>query len=218
MIQALVFDFDGLIVDTETPMVEAWVAVHAQHGVACDRAVLHDIVGHVGQGFDAWAAFDPVFDRTTLDLAYRRQARQLIEQQPVLPGVKELISAARDRGLALGVASNSDHDHVEGHLARLGLLAQFEAIRCIDDVAQGKPAPDVYLAALAALDADPARTVAFEDSVPGHLAAKRAGLHCVVVPNPSTVHFDFPAADWKVPSLAHATFDALVARFGSPAP
>lgn len=213
MIQALVFDFDGLIVDTETPLVEAWEAVHIHHGVACDRTPLLGVVGHVGVKFDPWTAFGPEVDRAELEQIYRNHARMLTGRQPTLPGVESLIAEAHARGIALGVASNSPHDHVEGHLARLGLLEVFDTIRCIDDVVAGKPAPDVYLAALAALGADPHRAIAFEDSVPGHLAAKRAGLHCVVVPNPSTVHCEFPEADWKLPSLANLSYSDLVARF-----
>jgi HAD superfamily hydrolase (TIGR01509 family) len=216
MIQALVFDFDGLIVDTETPLFTAWEAVHSRRGVSCDRTLLFGAVGHVGIDFDPWVAFGPQADRQALEQEYRSNARTLTWSQPPLPGVEALLADARRRGLALGVASNSTHAHVEGHLARIGLLAAFDAIRCIDDVPAGKPAPDVYLSVLAALDAEPRRTIAFEDSVPGHVAAKRAGLHCVVVPNPSTAHCDFPHADWKVPSLAETSIDALTARFTPP--
>lgn len=215
MIQALIFDFDGLIVDTETPLVDAWVGVHADHGLACDRTPLLGAVGHVGFEFDAWVAFGPDADRGALDKAYRLKARHLTWRQPTLPGVETLIASARARGVALGVASNSDHAHVEGHLARLGLLDAFSVIRCIDDVSAGKPEPEVYLAAVSALGVDPSRAIAFEDSVPGHVAAKRAGLHTVVVPNPSTVHFDFPHADWKLTSLAGTTIDDLFVRFAS---
>lgn len=217
MIQALVFDFDGLIVDTETPLVDAWEAVHARHGVACNRSVLFGAVGHVGIDFDPWAAFGPSADRQVLEDEYRRHARSLTWSQPLLPGVAELLAEAGARGTRLGVASNSPRTHVEGHLARVGLLDRFDVIRCIDDVTAGKPAPDLYLAAVAALDVAPGRAVAFEDSVPGHVAAKRAGLACVVVPNPSTAHCEFPHADWRLTSLAEVTFEALAARFAPPA-
>ncbi len=216
MIQALVFDFDGLIVDTETPLVDAWEAVHARRGVDCDRTVLFGAVGHVGIDFDPWAAFGPSANRQELEDEYRRHARSLTWSQPLLPGVEPLLRDARARGLRLGVASNSPRSHVEGHLQRVGLLAHFDVIRCIEDVAAGKPAPDIYLASVAALGAEPGRTIAFEDSLPGHLAAKRAGLHCVVVPNPSTAHHDFPHADWRLASLVEATLDALTARFAAP--
>ena len=215
MISALVFDFDGLIVDTETPLVEAWVELHAEHGLPCDLAKAHGVVGHVGINFDPWSAFPRGQDRVELEREYRRRTRLYTNRQPILPGVRALLDEARNRGLGLAVASNSDHTHVEHHLDRLALRPYFAAILCIDDVSAGKPAPDVYLAALKALDADAAASVAFEDSVPGHVAAKRAGLNCVVVPNPSTAHFDFPQADLRLPSLAHTTFDELLARFSA---
>lgn len=215
MISALVFDFDGLIVDTETPLVEAWVELHAEHGLPYELAKAHGVVGHVGIDFDPWSAFPTNRDRAELEREYRRRTRLYTNRQPVLPGVMALLDEAKRRGLRMAVASNSDHAHVERHLDRLSLRPYFAAIRCIDDVAAGKPAPDVYLAALKALDAPAATSVAFEDSVPGHVAAKRAGLNCVVVPNPSTAHFEFPHADLKLPSLAHTTFDELLARFSA---
>ncbi len=215
MISALVFDFDGLIVDTETPLVDAWVDLHTEHGLPHRRELAHGVVGHVGIDFDPWAAFPSSSDRVELEQEYRRRTRLLTNRQPVLPGIMELLEEARKRGLGLAVASNSDHAHVERHLDRLSLRSYFSAIRCIDDVAAGKPAPDVYLAALKVLGADPAAGIAFEDSVPGHVAAKRAGMHCVVVPNPSTAHFEFPHADLKLASLAHTTFDELLATFSA---
>lgn len=213
MIRALVFDFDGLIVDTETPIVEAWAQLHAEHGIACDRAHAHGIVGHVGVDFDQWVAFGPRADRATLDAAHRTRARKLIEQQPILPGVHDLLREAHARGLRIGLASNSDHAHVEGHLQRIGLHRFFEVFCCIDDVATGKPAPDLYQLALRKLGATPSAAIAFEDSLPGHTAAKRAGLHTVVIPNPSTAHCTFAYADLQLPSLAHTTLDALLTRF-----
>ncbi|HEY0944980.1 MAG TPA: HAD family phosphatase [Opitutaceae bacterium] len=217
MIRALVFDFDGVIVDTETPLVEAWVELHAEHGIACDRAHAREVVGHVGVTFDLWAGFGARADRAALEQAYRLRARALITQQPVLPGVCELLRAARARGLRIAIASNSDHAHVDGHLDRLGLRTWFDAVCCVDDVAAGKPAPDLYLLATRILDAPPGAAIAFEDSVPGHTAAKRAGVHTVVVPNPSTAHCRFPYADLQLPSLAHTSLDALLARFSAAA-
>lgn len=213
MISALVFDFDGLIVDTETPLVEAWVELHSEHGLPYDLARAHGVVGHVGIDFDPWSAFPARHDRIELEREYRRRTRLYTNRQPVLPGVMALLDEARRRGIGLAVASNSDHTHVERHLDRLALRPYFSAIRCIDDVAAGKPAPDVYLAALKSLDANPAASIAFEDSVPGHVAAKGAGMACVVVPNPSTAHFDFPHADLRLASLADTTFDELLERF-----
>jgi putative hydrolase of the HAD superfamily len=213
MIRALIFDFDGLILDTETPLLEALARVHEEAGLTFDRVRARDIVGHVDVAFDPWTAFPATVDRSELETAYLRHKRGLVEAEAILPGVEALLQAARDRGLALGVASNSDHDHVDGHLRRLGLYSFFHAVGCRDDVARGKPAPDVYTHVMQQLNVTPAETVAFEDSLPGHEAAHAAGIKVVVVPNPSTAHFQFPRAWLQVPSLAHLTLDRLLERF-----
>ncbi len=215
MIEAMVLDFDGLIVDTETAYIDCWSELHAEHGLACCRDDAHAVVGHVGAGFDPWAAFGRDVDRASLEQQCRERSRARTAAQPILPGVQELLLAAREAGLVLGVASNSSRSYVEAHLERLKLRPYFTAVRCFDDVPRGKPEPDVYLAVMKALNAAPAASIAFEDSVPGHLAAKQAGLHCVVVPNPSTAHCEFLRADVILPSLAHTSCVQLCERFSS---
>lgn len=202
MLRALIFDFDGLLVDTETVLIDAWVQLHEEDGLAADRAVLHHIVGHTDVTHDYWAAYAPGIDRGLLNDRYRATARKLTLAAPPLPGAIALLEAAREAGLKIGLASNSTHAHVEGHLAHRGMLAYFDFIACRDDVAVGKPEPDVYLAALRGLGVKADEAIAFEDSLPGHVAAHRAGLRVVVVPNPSTAHFEFPHAWRKAASLA----------------
>lgn len=216
--RALVFDFDGLIVDTETPLVEAWLLVHQEAGVPCDRAHALSIVGHADIPYDPWIAFPPQIDRTTLEHRCQHHSRRLLLAQPVLPGVHALLGAARTRGLPLGVASNSPHSWVDHHLRRIGLFDYFDVIRCRDDVAQGKPAPDIYLSAVRALGIAPHDAVAFEDSLPGSEAAHRAGLFCVVAPNPSTRHHHFPHAHWQVASLTEITLTALAEKMSARRP
>jgi HAD superfamily hydrolase (TIGR01509 family) len=212
MIRAFVFDFDGLIVDTETPIVEAWVRVHELAGVAYSRDHALSIVGHADVEFDPWIAFGPAADRDALERQHRTLRHELLHTQPILPGVLDLITSARAHGVRLGIASNSPHVWVDNHLKRIGLFDYFDAVRCRDDVSRGKPEPEIYLAALAALGAAPHESVAFEDSLPGSEAAKRAGLFCVVAPNPSTHHHTFPHADLRVESLAEVTLDALTVK------
>lgn len=210
MIRALVFDFDGLILDTETPLVEAWARVHLEAGVPFQRHQALSLVGHVDVAFDPWSAFPVEVNRDQLEQAYRRHKQTLLASERVLPGVEALLTAAAQRGLRLGVASNSDHAHVDAHLRRLGLLHRFHAVVCRDDVAAGKPAPDVYLGVLSRLGVAPHEAVAFEDSVPGHEAAHAAGIRVVVVPNPSTAQFEFPRAWRRLPSLAGLALDSLL--------
>ncbi len=220
MLRALIFDFDGLLVDTETVLIDAWVQLHEEDGLVCDRGVLHHIVGHTDVVHDYWGAYAPEIDRNLLGERYRTAARALTLAAPPLPGTLDLINAARDAGLKIGIASNSTHAHVEGHLAHRGMLELFDRIACRDDVAIGKPEPDVYLAALRGLGAKAEESIAFEDSVPGHVAAHRAGMRVVVVPNPSTAHFEFPHAALKLSSLAETSLSGITRHFslvpGSP--
>jgi HAD superfamily hydrolase (TIGR01509 family) len=213
MIHALVFDFDGLIIDTETPLIDAHEEVHRRGGKPFSRALCHEAVGRAELHFDPWAAFGPEADRAALTAEMRGLNRMLVRRQPVLPGVINCLDAAQARGLQLAVASNSDHAHVDGHLVRLGLRERFACIHCVEDVRAGKPAPDLYLAVLAALGVAANEAVAFEDSEHGVLAAKRAGLRCVAVPGPSTASHDLSAADLVLPSLAHCPLPELLARF-----
>jgi HAD superfamily hydrolase (TIGR01509 family) len=218
MIRALIFDFDGLVLDTETPLIDAWAALHERAGLAYSRADAHRLVGHVEVDFDPWTAFGPAADRTALAEEHRRLARELMVRQPILPGVLACLQEARARGLKLGVASNSSHRHVDGHLTRLGLRALFDLTCCRDDNLAVKPAPDLYLEVTRQLGVTPGEAIAFEDSTAGTLAARRAGLWVVAVPNPSTHEHDFSAAHLVVPSLAEVSLTPLLDRFGSADP
>jgi HAD superfamily hydrolase (TIGR01509 family) len=215
--RALVFDFDGLILDTEGPEFQAWQEIYTAHG--CHLAL------------ETWAAcigtrdaFDPYADLAAragraLDTAAIRTAcearvGELIAREAVRPGVRDYLDEARELGLGLAVASSSSRRWVVGHLERLGLADRFDALRCADDVPRVKPDPDLYFAALDALGAPPAAAIALEDSPNGVLAAKRAGLFCVAVPNPVTARLDLNAADMRVASLDELPLPALLRRAG----
>jgi beta-phosphoglucomutase-like phosphatase (HAD superfamily) len=114
--------------------------------------------------------------------------------------------------LKIGLASSSPCEWVEGHLERLGLRPYFESIIASDDVVLTKPDPALYTSACAALGVEPGRAVALEDSPNGALAAKRAGLHCVAVPNELTKFLPFPAVDLRLDSLAEMSLDDLLAK------
>jgi HAD superfamily hydrolase (TIGR01509 family) len=143
-----------------------------------------------------------------------RQARfdALMANQPILPGVEATIHEARRRGLKLGVASSSSQSWVGGYLDRLALAPCFDTVQCSDDVGATKPDPASYLAALKALDLGPEQAIALEDSPNGVLAAKRAGLYCVAVPNSMTHGLDFGQADLRLNSLAELSLEELLAR------
>jgi HAD superfamily hydrolase (TIGR01509 family) len=213
MIRAFIFDFDGLILDTETPIIDAWVQVHTEAGLSCARQQALDLIGEVDHSVDFWKAFGPDADRNELEQKMRLIKRARIEAQDLLPGVRDRLNEARQLSLPLAVASNSSHRWVDKHLERLGLFQYFSTTRCRDDVTRGKPEPDVYLAVVEALGIAPAEAVAFEDSKAGIIAAKRAGLRAVAVPNSCTRHHDFSQADLLTNSLAGYSLGELIKRF-----
>lgn len=213
MIRAIVFDFDGLILDTETPLIDAYAEVHAAHGVAFDRTAFLRSVGHADFAFDPWHGFSPHADRAVLEIERRGRKDGLMLRQPILPGVVALLDAARGSEIRVGLASNSGHEWVEGHLARLALLDRFEFIACRGDTPSPKPEPDLYKLVLNRFGLRGHEAIAFEDSHTGALAAKRAGLWVVAAPNPSTAHHDFGHVHRRVDSLADVTLDALITEF-----
>jgi HAD superfamily hydrolase (TIGR01509 family) len=211
MIRALIFDFDGLIFDTETPMIAAYGEVHRKRNMPFDRARFIRSVGTVDSGFDPWKAFGPASPRADLEAERLRLNHELLEQQKIRPGVVDLVDEARQRGLHLAVASNSSREHVDGYLKYLGLYEKFEFIACRTEDTPPKPAPDLYLAVLKKLNVDGDEALALEDSATGITAARAAGLWCVAVPNESTGEQDFAPAHLRLESLAGQTLAKIYA-------
>lgn len=210
--RAVVFDFDGLILDTEWPWFVAWQESYKRHGCALTLEDWSEVVGTVGHDPTeeiARLASDAV-DRDELRQATWARARALIEQEVVLPGIEGWLDDAARLGLGIAVASSGSSEWVEGHLERLELRHHFHAVRCHGEGHAAKPAPDLYLAAAEALGVAPAEAVAVEDSPTGVAAAKAAGLFCVAVPNRLTVGRDLGGADVIVDSLADLDLERLV--------
>jgi HAD superfamily hydrolase (TIGR01509 family) len=220
MIRALIFDFDGLILDTETPDYEAWRDLYREFGQDLPIETWGQIVGgNSATSFEPEPYLEQLTGRdlSSLELRARSEARSLalINSQPPLPGVLDALNAARERGLPLAVASSSPHDWVEGHLTRLGLLDRFVAIICREDVPPGriKPDPDLFLKTLAALRVPADEALVFEDSPNGVWAAHAAGIRVVAVPNPLTAQLPFDGEDLRLSSLADLSLGELLAKF-----
>jgi HAD superfamily hydrolase (TIGR01509 family) len=214
MIRAIVFDFDGLILDTETPLIDAYAKVHRRYGVAFDRALFLRSVGHADYAFDPWHGFSQHSDRAALEVECRASKDDIMLRQPILPGVREMLDAARAARIHVGLASNSPHSWVDSHLTRLGLFDRFEFIACREDAPSPKPEPDLYRLVLNRFGLRGHEAIAFEDSHAGSLAAKRANLWAVAIPNESTAHHDFEHVDRKLTSLADVTLAGLMEQFG----
>ncbi len=220
LIRAIVFDFDGLILDTEEPVYRSWLEVYLAHGeeLPFDRWV--QIVGSTTAGFNPQSHLEERLGRPlSEEVLERRKGRrtEMILGRTALPGVVEKIEAARDLGMRLGCASSSTQEWVQGHLARLGIVDRFECIKCRDDVAHAKPEPDLYLAVLDCLGLRAAEAIAIEDSPNGIAAAKRAGMRCVAIPNTITAQLDLSHADLVLNSLAELSMAELLERIGSAA-
>jgi HAD superfamily hydrolase (TIGR01509 family) len=216
MIKAIIFDFDGLILDTETTEFRSWQEMYTSLGCELPLSLWHEAIGAVDQ-FDPYEYLESqlgqALDQPTLEAQRRRRDTELLAAQTVLPGVEAYLAAARQAGLQIGLASSSRREWVEGHLRRLGLLEWFDVIRCRDDVDErAKPDPAVYLATLAALGVEAHEALALEDSANGALAAKRAGIYCVVVPNEMTGGLNFERADRRLASLLDISLRQLIAE------
>jgi HAD superfamily hydrolase (TIGR01509 family) len=219
MIEAVVLDFDGLILDTETPYSRSWEEIYEEHGLSVSTAAWAGLIGSSADPPEAYALLErhlgrPV-DRAALRARRMRRELELLEHERIMPGVRELIEDAAARGLRLAIASSSEREWVVGHLATNALLEPFEVIACAEDVAAAKPAPDLYETVLRLLDLSPVEAIAFEDSVHGVAAAKAAGLYCVAVPNRVTQHLAFPMADRVVETLAGCSLDELIEAAGA---
>ena len=216
MIEALIFDFDGVILETETPDFASWQEIFAEHGCALPRA---DWCAAIGLGATAmpFSPYDLLetqvgrrVDRDAVRERRHRRYLELVAAENIMAGVETLIADAHRAGLKLGVASSSDRAWVRGHLERLGLMDHFTTIKTADDVKRTKPHPDLYLAATEALGVRPDTALALEDSANGVTAARRAGLYCVAIPNAMTRELALDHADLRLISLTEMSLREIL--------
>ena len=218
MLKALIFDFDGLILDTETPEVLVWQSIYREHGFELPVNEWEKTIGGYGiSTFDAaehlallsQGRLEPASMRTR----YRRESDLLIHASEIMPGVVNLIEQAREQGVQVAIGSSSPHSWVDTHAKRLGIFHYFKHIICQDDVAPGrtKPNPDIYLKALEMLKVQNTEAVVFEDSLNGVEAARRAKIFVVAAPNPLTSKMGV-SGDLTVSSLANVSLQDLQAK------
>ena len=221
MIKAVIFDFDGLIIDTELPEYQSWQEIFQGYGCNLPVPVWAVCIGTSFSGFDAHeyleAQLGRSIDREPIQAQQHERKMQLVERQQVLPGVEDYLEEAQRLDLGIGLASSSRLDWVEPHLSRLGLRDYFGVIKTRDDVEKTKPHPALYRQALEDLGVAPGEAVALEDSPNGALAASRAGIFCVAVPNELTGQLAIEAADMKLTSLDELPLKELIGQIESTA-
>ncbi len=213
-INALIFDFDGLILDTEGPVYWSWHELLLRYGY---NMTLNDWQICIGSAEGTASFFKDLAGKleVPLDLEVEGPGRlqrelEMIASQPVLPGVEDYLQHATELGFKIAIASSSPCKWVLGHLEQRGLRDHFQCVLAADDVGKTKPDPTLFLTALKCLEVSPNQAIAFEDSPNGVLAAKRAGLFTVAVPNPLTSQLQIDEADLHLASLAEMSLDELL--------
>ncbi|MEM9280272.1 MAG: HAD-IA family hydrolase [Verrucomicrobiota bacterium] len=213
MLKALIFDFDGLILDTEVPIYEAWREDYRAHGHDLPLDLYAQCVGSNFGRFDPKQHLEFLTGKKLawdeLDEAREKEAIARVQQLEPFPGVVELLQEAAASEVPCVVASSSPRHWVEGHLDRLELASYFQGTRCLDDVEHPKPNPELFLAAAALAEVDPAEALVLEDSYNGLEAAKAAGIPCVIVPNQITSHYEFEGALRIVEGMASIRLNDL---------
>jgi HAD superfamily hydrolase (TIGR01509 family) len=202
--RAVIFDMDGLLLDTETLWHEAEVELFRRHGA---QFTWDDKMAVIGTSYDFTARYfadrigrPPSDGHALVDEMVALMHERVLRQVDARPGALELVEGVRAMdGVRLGLASNSPRFLVDDALATAGLTGVFETIVTPSDVEHAKPAPDIYLRACRNLGVDPSEALALEDSASGVVAAKAAGLTCIAVPQ--FAETDVSAADRVIDSL-----------------
>ena len=198
-LRALLYDFDGLIVDTEWPIYQAWLQTFQDHGHALPLEVFNQCIG---TDFDTWSPkthlenlVGAAINWPALDDARQASIETALEGAGPMQGIPEAVEHGKASGLLMGVVSSSSHRWVDGWLSKIGLLELFDLTVCRDDAPRIKPAPDLYLEAAQRLGVEPSSCLVIEDSVNGIKAARAAGMLNVAIPNRVTSCCDFSLAD-----------------------
>jgi HAD superfamily hydrolase (TIGR01509 family) len=216
-IRGLLFDFDGLLVDTESPSRLVWEELYREHGFDLPHELWAGNVGTLDEPFEPLSHLEELLGQNVdrPGLTERRRARELelVELEDLRPGVDDYLSEAEKRGLLTAIVSSSWRWWIDPILERLERFHSWDAIVAADgDVARAKPRPTLYLDALAALELGADEAIAFEDSPHGVTAAKAAGIYCVAVPNPITATLAFDEADLVLESFADLPLPELLGR------
>ncbi len=214
MIRALIFDFDGLIIDTESAVYQAWQELYADHGHPLPIERWAQCVGTDFGAYDPKAELQMLtgkdFDWHNEERMRSKRVYELLADFDSLPGVRELLMEAKAAGVPCSIASSSPIVWIEPWLEKMNLRQYFVNISSRDVVEKIKPAPDLFLHAAAQLEVMPDEVIIFEDSLNGLRAAHAAGMKCVVVPGPVTKHLHFEGAWQTLDSLASISLAQLL--------
>ncbi len=214
MFKAVVFDFDGLIADTEVLVYQSWLSTFRSYGADLPLSVWTPHIGKSHNSLDIYAYLEELVGMAVDPDEVRRKNSSAFdasfEDAAPLPGVEDYVSRARELGLRLGIASSSTRSWVAPKLGLIGLAQAFDTIVCSDDVGKTKPDPASYVKAISDLGVTAQEVFALEDSPNGVQAAKNAGLLCVAVPGTMTKDLSFDHADMRIESLESMPLEQLM--------
>lgn len=210
MIDALLLDFDGLVLDTEPTEFAALSSVLAANGAALEFAVWHATVGRESPDWLARLAAPGSSRYAELGEELRVCQEQLLADEPLRPGIEALFDEAADAAVPVVVVTSGTRARVTAQLARHGLVGRLRGLVCCDDVARTKPSPDPYLAGLRLAGARAEHSLAFEDTEHGVVAATSAGIRCVAVPTETTRGQDFGLASIVLERLDTVDLTAMI--------
>jgi HAD superfamily hydrolase (TIGR01509 family) len=214
MIKALIFDFDGLILETEEPQYLSWLEIYQSFDIPLPLPEYGKLIGSADIFFDPYITLQEAVGRKLeweeLDKKRQKIESDLILQKEPMPGVLDYLLDARKLKMKTAVASSSDRAWVEGHLKRLNLIEYFDCLLTSDDVSKTKPDPELFLTAAGRLGVTPEEAVVFEDSSHGILAARLAKIFCVAVPTVITSQLELGSPDLRMSSLADMPLAALL--------
>lgn len=214
-VAALILDFDGTILDTETPVFEEWREEYRHYGHELEIAIWARGIGTHGV-VDLAANLAQLLadghDPEALRHGVRRRVHRRLATQPLRPGIETLLDDAHEAGMPAAVASSSSSGWVEGWLEHHDVRSRIGPVCARDHVERLKPEPDLFLLAAEKLDVAPAACLVIEDSPNGVLAARGAGMRCIAVPNSVTRHLEMPAAELVVESFEGLRLDDILRR------
>ncbi|MFH0258543.1 hexitol phosphatase HxpB [Vibrio rumoiensis] len=216
MIKAAVFDMDGLMIDSEPYWQQAQLEVFPTVGVKISLQDTIDTTGiRIDQIVEQYYRQQPWETHTceeVCDMILNRVIELVKEHKPMMPGLFHALETCQQAGLKVALASSSPMVLIQATLDALELDGVFEAVLSAEGLPYGKPHPEVYLNAAAALEVSPLDCVALEDSFTGLLAAKSAQMKTIVIPEASqSEQARFVIADYKLASLEAVTSELLQA-------
>ncbi|HEY2542016.1 MAG TPA: HAD family phosphatase [Gaiellaceae bacterium] len=217
-IRAFLFDFDGLIIDTETASRAGWAWLYGEHGFELPEDKWATLVGTIGAPWEPMRHLEELvgapIDADALNERRRTHELSLLETEEFRPGILEYVEEAERRGLKRAIVSSSSNRWIDMHLSRLERTLGWDAIVAANgDAERAKPRPDLYLEACELVGVTPGEAIAFEDSPNGVRAARAAGIFCVAIPNDVTRDLGLEEADLVLDSLADLPPAELLARF-----